>query len=137
MQLLCWRWCLCLCWRCSEWPVNAALDGALAVLLPVKDAFGDVLSWADLIVLAGTVALEGAIGNGPIPFCGGRTDAAVADGGSDDLEPRVIGLADEPLVKILPKLCDAAILTVVVDQSVAWTQSLRTAYAGIALTACF
>ena len=86
-------------WLCSDWPVNAALDGALAVLLPVKDAFGDALSWADLIALAGTVALEGAIGNGPISFCGGRTDALMADGGSDELEPRVIGLANESFVR--------------------------------------
>ena len=92
-----------------DWPVNTALDGALAVLLPVKEQFGDPLSWADLIALAGTVALEdaaaagagGGAGSGlpPMEFCGGRTDAPVYDGGSDDLEPRVIGLANETLVR--------------------------------------
>lgn len=84
----------------SDWPVNAALDGALAVLLPVKEQFGDPLSWSDLIALAGTVALEDA-GAPPMEFCGGRVDAPVYDGGSDNLEPRVIGLANETLVRML------------------------------------
>ena len=80
--------------------MNAALDSALAVLLPVKEQFGDPLSWADLIALAGTVALEDA-GAPPMEFCGGRVDAPVYDGGSDNLEPRVIGLANETLVRML------------------------------------
>ena len=49
-----------------------ALDRLLA---PVKRKFGDKLSWADLIVLAGTDAL--APGS---PFCGGRTDATDGEG---------------------------------------------------------
>ena len=80
-----------------DWPVNAALDGALAVLLPVKEQFGDALSWADLIALAGTVSLEDA-GAAPMRFCGGRTDLVAYDGGSDDLEPRVVGYGNESAV---------------------------------------
>lgn len=61
----------------------------LAVPRPVKARFGEGLSWADLIVLAGTVALEAA-GGRSLPFCGGRTDAE--DGaGSEGLGLRVSG----------------------------------------------
>jgi catalase (peroxidase I) len=61
------------------------MDFALQVLAPVKEKFGPGLSWADLIVLAGTTALEEATGK-QIPFCGGRTDAANGEG-SATLKP--------------------------------------------------
>jgi len=68
----------------TTWPMNVALDEALDLLQSVKDGF-DNLSWADLIVLAGTVALEKASGSS-YSFCGGRTDAS--DGsGSAMLQP--------------------------------------------------
>ena len=58
------------------WPANEGLvDAGLALLAPVKRRFGGSLSWADLIVLAGTDAL--APGS---PFCGGRTDATDGEG---------------------------------------------------------
>lgn len=73
----------------KDWPVNTALDKTLLLLKPIKDLFADGLSWADLIVLAGTVAIEEA-GGGPVAFCGGRSDAK--DGsGSKYLEPRISG----------------------------------------------
>lgn len=72
-----------------QWKANKALDSALEVLAPIKRKYGDGLSWADLIVLAGGVGLEAA-GAKPMVFCGGRSDAL--DGaGSVDLEPRVSG----------------------------------------------
>jgi catalase/peroxidase HPI len=68
----------------KDWPENAGADAALDALAPVHDAHAD-LSWADLIVLAGTAAVERAMGHdgGRLPFCGGRTDAADGDGWKD------------------------------------------------------
>eukprot|EP00040_Diaphanoeca_grandis_P010556 m.54090 g.54090 ORF g.54090 m.54090 type:complete len:782 (-) comp21864_c0_seq1:160-2505(-) len=73
----------------KDYAVNAGLDGALSQLQPVKTTFGTSLSWSDLIVLAGNVAIEKAGGN-RMDFCGGRTDA-VDGAGSIGLEPRVSG----------------------------------------------
>jgi len=85
----------------AEWPSNAALDQALTLLEPVKETFGAGLSWADLIALAGTVALVEA-GSGPLSFCGGRTDASGGGGGGDDtnggsnwLAPTVTGSTED------------------------------------------
>ncbi|KAJ8603279.1 hypothetical protein CTAYLR_006938 [Chrysophaeum taylorii] len=70
----------------ADWPINAGLADVAALLDPIKAAYDD-LSWSDLIVLAGTLALE-MHGSNALPFCGGRTDAS--DGaGSDLLEPRL------------------------------------------------
>lgn len=68
------------------WSVNLALDKTLTLLSAVKNEFGAALSWADLIVLAGTVALEDG-GAGPLPFCGGRSDAADGDEGWSNIAP--------------------------------------------------
>lgn len=51
------------------------LNKALELLQPVKDNFGDGLSWADLIVLSATTALEQANPDISVPFKGGRVDA--------------------------------------------------------------
>jgi len=81
----------------KDWPENAALDRALMVVRPIKDRFGRGLSWADLIVLAGTVAVEDAAGV-KVPFCGGRTDAE--DGaGSSHLQAKIAG-DDVDLVRL-------------------------------------
>jgi catalase-peroxidase len=90
----------------TQWPINAALDGALLVLQPIMDSFPS-LSWADLIVLAGTVALEQAsAANGqvpmPLPFCGGRTDSPQGgDAGSEHLEPPIVGAFDEDILPLM------------------------------------
>jgi len=60
----------------AAFPSNAGLDATLAALGRVRDEH-DGLSWADLIVLAGAVAVqEGAHGDVRLPFCPGRTDAS-------------------------------------------------------------
>lgn len=73
----------------KDWPENAGLDAALKLLEPVKAKYGDKLSWADLIVLAGNTGIEMA-GGRTMKFCGGRTDA-VEGSGSQYLEPRITG----------------------------------------------
>jgi len=71
----------------SEWESNAGTSDALAKLAPIKEDFPDV-SYADLIVLAGIVALESENGSLDLAFCGGGVDADNA-AGSDSLAPRV------------------------------------------------
>jgi catalase-peroxidase len=58
-----------------DWKSNEGLDKTLTLLVPIKAKFGDSLSWADLIVLAGNVAVKRLGAPKDLPFCPGRTDA--------------------------------------------------------------
>jgi catalase-peroxidase len=77
----------------NSWPDNVSLDKARRLIWPVKKKYGQAISWADLLILTGNVALE-TMGFETFGFGGGRADVWEPD---DDVYwgPETIWLGDE------------------------------------------
>ena len=103
----------------KDWAANKFMDDAMRLLQPIKTKYGDSLTWADLIVLAGTTALIDAASKAgvtvSIPFIGGRSDAIENEGYRipKELEQRIQGGLD---TDVSIRMRDAAIIMGLTDR---------------------
>lgn len=80
----------------EDYPNVDDITYAITLLSTIKDSAPSSLSFSDLLVLAGTVALSSSNPTlPPLRFCGGRTDAVENDGGWEYLYPRITGSLDD------------------------------------------
>ena len=83
----------------NEWEVNAGVQRTLDMLKPIQTA-NPGISWADLIVLAATMALDKAGATGlKDMFCPGRVDDPGPKGWDEFLKPRIVGAVEEDILK--------------------------------------
>jgi len=82
----------------KDWSVNAGLVAVQEKLQAIWGEFSN-LSWADLIVLAGSIAVEHLAGV-RVDFCGGRTDASDGTAADYYLKPRVTGHFSDTLLEL-------------------------------------
>ncbi len=73
----------------NSWPDNVNLDKARQLLWPLKQKYGNAVSWSDLIALAGTVSIE-AMGVKPVGFAFGRDDDWQGDDTNWGVSPEVL-----------------------------------------------
>jgi len=97
----------------KDWPVNENLEMTLEKLQPIKITFGEDLSWADLIILAGNVAVEQHFGVkfAEEEFCPGRSDAMEGEGGPDYIKPKIGNAYDETNALLLNDVITTSGLT--------------------------
>lgn len=79
----------------NSWPDNASLDKARRLVWPVKQKYGEALSWGDLLVLSGNVALE-SMGFKTFGYAGGREEEWEPDLVYWGPETKMLATSDEP-----------------------------------------